>query len=442
MRRPGWRTLLLVALAVGVALAFAGVAGRRSAAPPSPTAPGLPIEAGAVRTFTQLLDEAQVRAMTGAQWATIARENAVVVLNSRDFRLIPVLKRANPAVQVWVYKDLSGVRSDDCTTRTGNCGACGHGVADSSLLSSGIGYCWLKRNHPDWLLRALGSGRPFRFRGYPLTWETDYGNRAYLRQWIKDVLADVHRHGWDGVKVDNALTTADAYGVAAKYPTNAAVQTATYSALHEVGQALHQSGVASVANVGYATTFRGLWQRWLGPVDGLEQEFYLSFSTRPDAVGAQWGEFENEVSSCAAQYKVCWFHSGGYTDAVTPQTRTYALASFLLATDGRQLLSVGDLTSLPSALRVAFGSSLSTMDEMGHAWRRSFAGGVAVVNPTRSGTVAYLGGNYLDGAGHPISAVSLRPASGAVLRVGTGRGTPRENPQAGSGVGAPAEVHP
>ncbi len=441
MRRPGWMTPLFVALAAGVALAFAGVVVRRSAAPP-PATPGLRIDAGAVRTFTQLLDKAQVRAMTGAQWAAIARENAVVVLNSWDFRLIPVLKRANPAVQVWVYKDLSGVRSDDCTTRTGDCGACGRGVADSSLLSSGIGYCWLKRNHPDWLLRALGSGQPFRFRGYPLTWETDYGNRAYLHQWIKDVLADVHRHGWDGVKVDNALTTADAYGVAAKYPSNAAVQTATYSALHEIGQALHQSGVESVANVGYATTFRGLWQRWLRPVDGLEQEFYLSFSSRPDAVGAQWGEFENEVSSCAAQNKVCWFHSGGYTDAVTPQTRTYALASFLLATDGRQLLSVGDLTSLPPALRVAFGSSLSTMDEVGRAWRRSFTGGVAVVNPTTSSTVAYLGGNYLDSAGHLISAVSLRPASGAVLRVGSGHGTPSENLQAGSGAGAPAEVHP
>jgi uncharacterized membrane protein len=421
VRRPGWSTPLLVVLAVGVILASAGVAVWRSVVPPAPAAAGLSAQAGTVETFTHLLDEAQVQAMTRTQWATIARENAVVVLNSWDYRLIPVLKRANPSVQVWVYKDLSGVRSDDCATRIGNCGTCGPGVADNRLLSSGIGYCWLKRKHPDWLLRALGSGRPFQFRGYPHTWETDYGNRAYQRQWAANVIADVHSHGWDGVELDNALAIADAYGVAARYRSNAAVQVATYSALQEVGHALRQAGVASVANVGYATMFRGLWQRWLGPVGGLEQEFYLSSTTQPDAVGGQWGEYEGEVSSCAAQHKRCWFHAGGYTAAVTAQTRGFALASLLLATDGRQLLSVGDLTSLPATLRVALGFPLSTMEQAGRAWRRSFAGGVAVVNPTRSSTVADLGGSYLGNAGHPVSSVFLEPASGVVLHISARR---------------------
>ena len=64
----------------------------------------------------------------------------------------------------------------------------------------------------------------------------DLGNR--LRQsvlisgrWIRGVLADVRGHGWDGVEIDNALTRADAYGVAAKYPSDATVQAATFSAL-------------------------------------------------------------------------------------------------------------------------------------------------------------------------------------------------------------------
>ena len=58
------------------------------------------------RTFSQWLDAAQVKATTRAQWVTIARDNTIVVLNSWDFRLIPILKQANPDVQVWVYKDL------------------------------------------------------------------------------------------------------------------------------------------------------------------------------------------------------------------------------------------------------------------------------------------------------------------------------------------------
>ena len=423
MRRAGWTTVLLAGLAVALAVVVAAV----GQVPPPPTAPGRPTGAGAVKTFTQLLDKAKVQATTPAQWATIARQNAVVVLNSWDFRLIPVLKRANPAVQVWVYKNLSGVRSDDCTTRDGDCGACPPGVTDSHFLASGIGYCWLKRHHPDWLLRAAGSGQPFQFRGYPRIWETDYGNRAYQRQWTENVLADVRGHRWDGVELDNALSTAGAYGVAARYPTDATVQAATYSALRDAGHALRQAGVGLVANVGYATMFPGLWQRWLAPVDGLEQEFYLSSATRPEAFGAGWSEYENEVSSCAAQHKVCWFHSGGYTPAVTPQTRTYALASFLLATDGRQLLSLGDLTSMPPGPRWGLDSA-STMNEVGTAWRRYLAGGVAVVNPTRSGSVAYLGGNYLDAAGRTVSSVALRPGSGAVLRAATGPGAPAGNP--------------
>jgi len=421
VHRPGWITPLLVALAVGAVTVTAGVAVWRSAAPSAPAASDRPVQAGTVKSFTELFDEAQVQAMTRAQLATIARNNAVVVLNSWDYHLIPVLKRANPSVQVWLYKDLSGVRSDDCATRTGNCGACGRGEVDNRLLSSGIGYCWLERYHPDWLLRALGSGQPFQFRGYPHTWETDYGNRAYQRQWAANVIADVHSHGWDGVELDNALTIADAYGIAARYRSDAAVQAASYSALQEVGHALGQAGVASVANVGYATGFPGLWQRWLRLVGGLEEEFYLSFTGQPNAVGGRWGEYQSEVSSCAARHKSCWFHAGEYTAAVTAQTRDYALASLLLATDGRQLLSVGSFTSLPAALRVALGFPLSTVDQAGRAWRRSFAGGVAVVNPTSTSTVADLGGSYLGKAGRRVSTVFLAPASGAVLRVSAGR---------------------
>jgi Hypothetical glycosyl hydrolase family 15 len=419
VRRAGWGAVLALAVA-GIAAVLLGS--------PSPTTPRRPAAFGTVRLFLQRLDEAKVQATTPAQWATIARDNVVVVLNSWDFRLIPILKRANPRVQIWVYKDLSGVRSDDCRTGNGNCGSCLRGITDRNFLSSGMGYCWVERHHPNWLLKAAGSGQSFQFRGYQQTWETDYGNRAYRRQWTANVLADVRAHGWDGVKLDNALTTADAYGVAAKYPTDTAVQAATYSALRYIGHALHQVGVASIANVGYATKFPGLWQRWLGPVDGLEQEFYLSSSTQPDAFGAAWEEYENEVSSCAAQHKLCWFHAGDYSPTVTPQTRLYALASFLLATDGRQLLSVGDFMPPGPAPNMALGHSLGIVNELGGTWRRSFTGGVAVVNPTRSSTLVYLGDNYLGDAGRRVSAVSLQPTSGAVLRATTRRDTPSGNP--------------
>jgi hypothetical protein len=408
---------LLASLAV--TLSAAGAACGR--VPLSPAASGRPTRTVPVRAFSQWLDETEVRATTKAQWARIARKNSIIVLNSWDFRLIPVLKRANPKIGVWVYKDLSGVRSDDCTTGNGDCGSCRRGVTDSAVLSSGMGYCWVRRNHPRWLLAAARSGRPFQFRGYPHVWETDYGSQAYQRQWIRDVLADVREHGWDGVAVDNALTTADAYGVAKRYPTSAAVQAATYSALRQVGPALTDAGLASVFNVGYATAFAGLWQRWLRPVGGLEQEFYLSFSTQPDAVGAAaWASYQQEVSSCAAQHKSCWFHVGAYSAAVTPRTLQYALASYLLAADGRQFLAVGDMRSVPPAPRTALGAPRSAMTQIGTAWARYFTHGIAVTNPSGSAATVSLGGTYVD-HGRRVSIVTLGPASGVVLYAAAGQ---------------------
>jgi hypothetical protein len=354
--------------------------------------------------------------MTPQRWSALARHDAVVVLNSWDYWVSPLLRRANPHIQVWVYKDLSGVRSDDCATPGGQCGNCPAGVTDRAYLSSGMGYCWVRRHHPDWLLRAASSSAPLRFRGYPDTWETDYGNPAYQRQWTTNVLADVRAHRWDGVAIDNALTVADTYGLTARYRTDATVQAATYAALREAGRVLGRAHVRCVANVGYATRFPGLWQRWLGPLGGLEQEFFLSYTAAPNAVGRAWGSYENEVSACAAARKVCWFLTGGHTTEPLPRTRGYALASLLLASDGRQLLAAGDPASPPLRPGWALGRAAGPMDPAGRVWQREFAGGVAVVNPTTTPAVARLGGDFLDGAGRTVSAVRVGPASGAVLR--------------------------
>ena len=90
LRRVGWMAVILLLGLLTVAAVVAGSSDR-----PGSQAPGDP-EQAAVKTFSEWLDEAQVQATTKAQWAAVARSNAIVVLNSWDFRLIPVLKRANP----------------------------------------------------------------------------------------------------------------------------------------------------------------------------------------------------------------------------------------------------------------------------------------------------------------------------------------------------------
>jgi Hypothetical glycosyl hydrolase family 15 len=368
-----------------------------------------------VEGFSQWLDEGSVRAMSDAQWAAVARQNAIVVLNSWDYRLVPVLKAANPEVRVYEYKDLSGVRSDDCTTPTGSCGSCPPGVTDSALISSGMGYCWVLHNDPQWLLRSARSSQPLEFRGYPSIWETDYGNPAYLRQWLQNVLTDVKSHGWDGVEIDNALNKANDYGVASKYPTDQSVQAATYAALSYLGPQLRLHGVGDIFNIGYATTLPGLWQQWLGPVGGLMQEFYLSSTSQADAWGDFWQAYQSEVSSCAAEHKSCWFHTGDYSTTVTPTTSEYALASFLLATDGHQYLAIGTPAGPPVSGCRGLGTALGPDYPVGTVLVRKFSGGIVLVNPWPDATSYSTGQYHYYAGGKPASTVTLPPMSGAIL---------------------------
>jgi hypothetical protein len=157
-------------------------------------------------------------------------------------------------------------------------------------------------------------------------------------------------------------------------------------------------------------------------VDGLEQQFYLSSTAKPNALGTVWSGYEDEVSSCAAQHKSCWFHAGEYSAAVTSQTQQYALASYLLATDGRQFLSVGGVTSKAVKPDLTLGGRLSVMFQVGASWRRYFSQGVAVVNPSAVMLVVPLDGTYLDSAGRRVDTVTLGPASGAVLRTAADHG--------------------
>jgi hypothetical protein len=400
---------IAVIVTLGVIIFLAGCV--QSSSPAMPAMDVLPSRAAPLKTFSQWLDEKQVNGMTNTQWAAIARHSSIVVLNSWSFRLIPILKRANPDVSVWVYKNLSGVRSDDCTTSQGTCRDCRRGITDSQFLSSGMGYCWVKSHHPRWFLRSSLTGWPFEFQHYPHIWATDYGSNAYQRRWVRNVLADVRAHGWDGVEVDNALTTADAYGIAAKYRSDATVQAATYSALRTIGEFLRKAGVASVFNVGYATRFPGLWQRWLGPAAGLEQEFYLALSAGSRATGAAWRVYEQEISSCAAEHKSCWFKP---SNARVSGTSPYALASYLLAASGQQFLGVANMPPLRRPCW-QLGAPEGPRQQIGPAWRRFFRWGVAVVNPTSKPLTVSVGGFYTDQRGHAVATVTLKPASGAVL---------------------------
>jgi putative glycosyl hydrolase-like family 15 (GHL15) protein len=240
----------------------------------------------------------------------------------------------------------------------------------------------------------------------------DYGNHAYQQTWIRNVLADVRAHGWDGVAVDNALTTADAYGIAEKYPNDTSVQAATYSALQVTGRGLRRAGTGSVFNVGYTSRFPGLWQRWLRRVGGLEQEFYLASASGSSAIDAAWRGYELEIASCATLRKSCFFRPA---EVPASDASQYALASYMIAASGRQLLGVENMATLAGPCW-RLGAPQGRGQPLGPAWRRFFKRGVAIVNPTSEPVTIPLRDSYVDERGRAVREVTLQPASGAVLR--------------------------
>jgi hypothetical protein len=74
----------------------------------------------------------------------------------------------------------------------------------------------------------------------------------------------------------------------------------------------------------------------------------------------------------------------------------------------------GRIAVLRATTRAQWAAITRANAIVGPAWRRSFAGGVVVVNPSTARATAQFGGHHLDGPRAAGSAVVLPPASAVV----------------------------
>jgi hypothetical protein len=326
---------------------------------------------------------------TSYNWTEIAPTYQAVILNDWETSWIPEIKAASLGTQVFVYKDLSSTRSNDCTGNpdgTDSCisdGAfCPSGINDSSTLSTGVGFCWTWRNHPSWFLRD-SSGAFITETGYPTQYMMDFGNPAYQAQWLANVKEDVLTNGWNGVFMDNVMDNTN-YGTPALYPTPAATQVAMLSMLKVVGPGLSAAGITNIGNLGYNNLYPSLWASWLPYVSGFMNEFtYYGPGNSPEGAG-DWTNFlEPEVRSCASQEKVCIFNIGDST--LTLAEIDFATASILLYSNGNSYISYGDGNDDQDP-QVTLGPATGTACESDGMWRRGFVHGDVIVNPVAGTT--------------------------------------------------------
>ncbi|WP_367128575.1 putative glycoside hydrolase [Saccharothrix sp. HUAS TT1] len=405
-----------MAAAVGVAVAAALVAPSGAASTGTASTDAEPAAGGgSVRSFWLHFNGTPV---SDEVLATEARRRSYIVLNAWEGELIPKLKAANPAVQVFVYKDLSSTRSYAC--RDGE---------DDALLPAGVGYCQAERDHSEWFLLDP-NGRRFEYDGYSGHWQMDVGNTAYQDAWAANVIESSTTAGFDGVWMDNALFPCDAYheGVCpAKYPTDAALQDAYLSMLANTRDEFVASGLKTVANLSNARVHGDAWATYTEYLDGGFDEWWLTFDDHNmlSEYADGWSKQVAEIAANEARGKITLVqphHSQG-------QDRPYrfALASYLMAAGDRSAIAsmehtdgYGDASPWRAEYDWDLGAPSGPYRSVAaNVFRRDFACGTVVVNANRTesrSVTVPLDGSYRDHAGTAVSSVALAGTSGAIFR--------------------------
>lgn len=347
--------------------------------------------------------------------AAEARRRSYVVLNAWESDLAAKMKAASPAIQVFVYKDLSSTRSY----------ACQNGVDDADL-PTGVGYCEAANNHPEWFL--LGSnGERFEYGGYEGHWQMDVGNTDYQNAWADNVIAS--SKAFDGVFMDNALFACDTYhdGVCpAEYPTDEAMREAYLSMFANTRQKFVDAGLKTVANLSNARLHDGAWDAYVEHLDGGFDEWWLTFGDQDllSEYPQGWSRQIAEIAANEAKGKITWVqphHSGA------EQPFRYAFASYLLAKGDLAAISEIEETDRydnASPWRAEYDWDLGApaaayFEVASNVFQRDFACGTVLVNANKTGSAAVtvrLGARHTNEKGASVRSVSLKGTSGTVLR--------------------------
>ena len=347
--------------------------------------------------------------------ATDTSRYGVVVMNAWEAGRIPAMKAANPNVKVYVYKDMSSTRS--YAVRNG---------VDDALLPTGVGYAWANQYHPEWFLTDT-SGARVEWVGYSGHWWMDVGNSAYIDTWAANVSAELRSNGWDGVFVDNAIAEPGFYlggRTLSKYPTTTSYQGATDRFLSIAGPRLQAAGLGVIPNMGGNFWDTTTYRRWVGYSSGAMREHYGRWGFGdggfPHLMDGNWLHMIDQQETVESAGKT--FLAVAYGPSTDVAFQRYVRSSFLMAWNGgRSALmystpTVGDNPWTPS-VTADVGIPTGPRTAVGAAWKRSYSGGVVVVNPssTATATVA-LGATYVHPDGQSVSSVTLSPGSGLVLR--------------------------
>jgi hypothetical protein len=355
-----------------------------------------------------------------------AQRNSYIVLQPWEAKHAAELKAANPDLTVLAYQDLSAMAQS---------------IGPGGLSSSGINYAEANSAHPDWFLLNT-SGNRISESGYSWLWMADTANLGYQQQWTSNVLKVLSSGPWDGVMMDDTNTTARYYtdpSSITKYPTDAAYQSAIRSILAYAGPRIQAAGKLAIPNMGSWSEYPEVVKEWLQYVSGGMDEMFVKWSTTPGQGyrgASEWQTQLDEIASTEAMGKQ--FLAITHVEPGDTQAVRYGWASALLGANGHTVFFAAyDYTgeTWSSEYEVPLGAPTSVATKIaGGAWKRTFTGGLVVVNPTTTAVSVSFGGSY-SGSGLTNATGATLGANSAVILTGEASKSEEKGSEGAGGTG-------
>ena len=412
-------TALALALALGLVVASSDYAatvspapaaahpGSRSAAPdPTPGSAGvLTLDWGDIQSTPE------------------AAQGNYVVMQPWEYARIPALKKQNPGLKVLMYKDVASTSKNSCLEDDrGNCTR-----RDTEIVPSGIGYWWAAQHRRGWFLRDT-RGRKLEWSDWPGLFPMDVSNARFQRRWTRNVLTELRAHDWDGVMMDDVLTTLshDVFHgrVSTQIPTDRAMYAASEQFLEHSATRIKSAGFMAVPNVAFHwDDWKNVLKDWTPYVSGWENEYFVKWGLSDDEKrfsGNDWQWKVRMAEWCAARDVPLLAVT--YSTADDRAAQLYHRASWLLTWNGRTGSSIfvpeEDFTDhWLAAPTVDIGLPLGRRYSVGDGvYRRDYTDGSVLVNPTSSGSTSATPGGYRSLGGRRVDNVRLAPTSATILR--------------------------
>lgn len=353
-----------------------------------------------------------------AQSTPDAWKGNYVVLQPWEHARIPSLRKHNRDVRILMYKDVTATVRDAC--RDGS-------TRDDRILPTGIGYHWAQAHHPGWFLRDA-SGHRLEWSDWSGLFPMDIAKRSYQTRWLRNVRTELRAHDWDGVMMDDTLTTLShsTYGnrVSTRVPDDRAMYAATQRFLERVGSKLQRAGFMAVPNltVGW-NDWKDVLKDWTPYVSGWENEYFVKWSLGPSerfTADDDW-TWKMKMSRWLARRDVPLL-AITYSSRLDLAAQVYHRATWLLTWNGR----TGSSIFVPEEADTDHWLPVATTDLgrpagrqhtlAGHVHRRDYARGTVLVNPTRTARTVDLGTTFATLTGKRVRSIRLAPTSGAILR--------------------------